>query len=249
MALRSYILLAMAGRTATAIGRAGLLAAIVVAGACIIDSSNDHGPSGETDGVDCAGAQCSVNAFCRDDECVCETGYLGDPYAEFGCQLPPDQSPCGTTCGLNAVCDAGECVCLSGFVGCGTGDCIDVRKLCDGVEDCPAGGDEGEQRCTPTIEQTYLVTDGCDDGLDAQYRLWAQQRDWVWPGPDDTFVTPGLGVTVSQVIECIDGELVCVGARAGDLVYGVDLDASISCEDCCFVCEPSTIDYGFLDCE
>lgn len=214
---------------------------------CILESEGGDDSVGGTGG-ECGGAQCSVNALCRDGECVCQTGYLGNPYAEFGCQLPGDESPCQTTCGLNAVCEGTACVCIDGFVGCGTGDCIEVTKLCDGVVDCPAGGDEGEFRCTPSIDQTYVLTDGCNDDIDVEYRLWAEQRDWVWPGPDEVFVTPGLGVSVAQAIECIDGELVCVGARAGDLVYGVDLDASLSCEDCCFPCDAGTIDYGVLDC-
>jgi hypothetical protein len=213
---------------------------------CIIETGGGDGP-GETDGG-CAGAQCSVNAFCRDEECVCRPGFLGDPYAEFGCQPPADESPCKTTCGLNAVCEDAACVCLPGFVGCGTGDCIPAQQLCDGVTDCPAGGDEGEQRCTPSVDQTYMLTDGCDDGLDVEFRLWAQQRDWVWPGPDDVFSTPGLGTSIAQAIECVEGELVCVGARIGDLVYGVDLDASRTCDDCCFPCDATTVNFGVLEC-
>jgi hypothetical protein len=213
-------------------------------GACLVETT-ESGTSGTSP---CGDRRCSVHGFCRDGECFCESGYLGDPYAERGCQQPPDSSACGTTCGLNAYCEGTECVCVEGFVACGTGDCIAPERVCDGVDDCPAGGDEDPQRCAADVEQLFVVTDGCDDGLDVQWRVWAEDRDWVWPGPDDAFVTPGFDVPTYQAISCIANELVCVGARAGDRVYGVDLDGSTACDDCCFACERATVDFGVLEC-
>ena len=215
------------------------------AGGCVLAVHDDRDPPpGPCDQV-----ECSEHGYCEEGECFCAPGYLGDPYAAHGCQLPAEDSPCQTTCGLNSYCDGSQCVCAEGFVSvCGNGDCLAQDRVCDGVPDCADEGDEAASVCKPDRVMSWQVADGCDDGLDAQWRLWASGRDWVWPGPEDTFWTTG-GQGVRESIECVGGEMICFGARAGDRVWGVDLDASLACEDCCYACTDGLVDIGVLACE
>lgn len=141
--------------------------------------------------------------------------------------------PCDeVTCSTNAACGGGQCFCDQGY----EGDPY-APDGCQPYE--PADG---------AVIQEWLVTDDCADGLDVEYRLWAWERDWVWPGPDEAFVTGGFGVDTYQTIECTFDELVCFGATAGDRSWGVGLDGLDECEDCCATCAADLVDVGFLGC-
>jgi hypothetical protein len=198
----------------------------------------------------CSDILCSVDGYCTSDaKCRCKPGFVGDPYARYGCTPSQPQMHCETTCGLNAYCAEGACRCADGFVAvCGTGDCIPEAALCDGVEDCANGADEDQEICFPIIVQEYVVVDDCNDGQDVLWRLWAGDRDWVWPGPDDAFVTWGYGEDSSELIECRRGELVCFGASLGGAHWGVAADGRLTCQDCCHVCDGGWVDLGFLGC-
>lgn len=219
-----------------------VLAWLSSTGCVIVEEEAPPGP--------CDRVACSENGYCEAGKCSCKPGYLGDPYALHGCQSAVPGSHCQTTCGLNAYCSNGACRCAEGFVAvCGTGDCIPEASLCDGYQDCQNGKDEEPAVCYPAAAQEWIVVDDCDDGLDVEWRLWGDDRDWVWPGPDEVFVTRGLGVESSELIECIEGEVVCFGASAGDLSWGISADGSGGCEDCCFVCEATVVDVGLLSCD
>ena len=198
----------------------------------------------------CRDIRCSLDGYCTADaQCKCKPGFVGNPYALHGCQPSQPQAHCQTTCGLNAYCHDAACRCADGFVAvCGTGDCLPETSLCDGVEDCANAADEDPEICFPIIVQEYLVTDRCDDGQPVVWRLWAGDRDWVWPDPEDAFVTAGFGVLSSELIECRRGELVCFGASLGDAYWGVGADGMRSCEDCCYACAGDSVELGALGC-
>ncbi len=223
--------------------RGMLAAAMLASGGCVVELPND--PQRPCDGV-----RCSLDGACRDGACFCNPGYLGNPYALHGCQSSMPGTGCTTTCGLNAYCDAGACVCEEGFVAvCGTGDCLALRQLCDGVPDCPNQADEAAQTCAQQSVQQWTLVDDCDDDQDLEWRLWSRDRDWAWPIPDHTFLTDGFALPSHEEIECFKGELICFGARGGELEWGVGLDGTGHCEDCCFVCSETPIDLGGLACE
>lgn len=198
----------------------------------------------------CEDILCSYDGYCTADaKCRCKPGFVGDPYALHGCAPSQPNGYCDTTCGLNAYCDQGACRCADGFVAvCGTGDCIPEAQLCDGLDDCANAADEDPGVCYPVIVQEYLVTDDCDDGEDVVWRLWAAERDWVWPGPDEAFVTRGVGVDASELVECRRDELVCFGASLGGVHWGVGADGTRTCEDCCSRCSGDLVDLGWLGC-
>lgn len=198
----------------------------------------------------CDDVQCSTNGYCRDGACYCTSGFLGNAYALHGCQSTRPGLGCTTTCGLNSYCENGACVCDEGFIAvCGTGDCLALRQLCDGVPDCPNQADEAPQTCAQEVIQQWTLVDDCDDGLDVSWRLWSQERDWAWPGPDHPFVSEGVGRPSHEEIECLKGEDICVGALAGERVWGVGVDGTGACNDCCFRCIDEPVDLGGFGCE
>ena len=210
---------------------------------CVIESDDPEvvGP--------CGGVACSENGYCDAGECKCAYGYVGDPYAAHGCSKIYPESECETTCGLNSYCDAGACVCAEGFIAiCGTGDCLAGSSVCDGVADCPNEADEAQETCNNFVVQTWNVQDDCDDGEDTQWRIWTRDKVWVWPNIDEVFVTRGLGVLTSESIECLEGEIICLGGAAPGAAWGVGVNASMTCDGCCFTCSSGTIDYGALVC-
>ena len=234
-------------RWARGLAQAGVLAGFVVGalggGACVIDVPQD--PEHPCDGV-----RCSLNGSCRDGACYCDSGYLGNPYALHGCQSSRPGVGCTTTCGLNAYCEDGACVCEQGFLAvCGTGDCLALRQLCDGVPDCANQADEADETCAQQAVQQWTLVDDCDDGRDIEWRLWSRDRDWAWPGPDEAFVTDDEGVPSHEEVECLFGEQICLGAVAGARTWGVGVDGTGHCEGCCFICSEEPVDLGGLSCE
>lgn len=198
----------------------------------------------------CEDVRCSTNGYCRNGACQCASGFLGNPYALHGCQSTRPGLGCTTTCGLNAYCEQGACVCEQGFIAvCGTGDCLALRQLCDGVPDCPNQADEAPQTCAQEAIQQWTLVDDCDDGLDVRWRLWSLDRDWAWPGPETTFVSEGMGRPNHEEVECLQGEQICWGAQAGARIWGVGVDGTGACDDCCYRCLDEPVDLGGLGCE
>ena len=162
---------------------------------------------------------CAYNAYADSyGHCVCEAGYAGDPYYE--CIRCGDHT--------DVVWDDyyGEniCVCRHGYAG--------DPYSAEGCEVAPQ----------------WWVADFCDDGLDVQWRLFAQDADYEWPGDGGVFVTPGFGQDQYESTYCIEGESICFGGIAGDLEWGVGINGDLPCEDCCFSCEPVTHLIGELTC-
>ena len=228
------------------IGRAWLIGVGMWLGGCVLEVPDEpEGPD-----PSCNGMQCSSNGYCREGACFCDSGFLGNAYAQHGCQSTRPAGSCSTTCGLNSYCETGACVCDDGFIAvCGTGDCLALRQLCDGIPDCPNSADEAPQTCAQGSIQQWTLDDACDDGLDVSWRLWSRDRDWAWPGPDATFVTDGFGRSSHEEVDCLKGESVCFGAEAGERSWGVGIDGEASCEDCCFLCSDEPVDLGTLGCE
>lgn len=210
----------------------------------------DEPPSDVVIGDPCDDVACSEHGYCDDGACYCDPYYVGNAYALHGCQ-PSGVAvgACETTCGLNAFCADQACVCADGFVAvCGTGDCMPEAQVCDGIVDCINERDEDVEVCEVAEVQHWAVVDGCDDGVDVAWRLWARDRGWVWPSLDDAFVTEGVDVVSRESIECVRGETICLGAEANGAQWGVGPDGIADCSDCCFECLPGVIDFGTLAC-
>ena len=130
-----------------------------------------------------------------------------------------------TECGPFAYDYRGACYCEDGF---------------DGDDPYGAG-------CSPLM--TFRVTDDCDDGQDVSWKLFSDTRDWTWPAGDSEYRTPGLGYDGLETILCENDEWICFGAQTDSgLTYGVGLDFSALCDDCCYPCESRELDLGYLTC-
>ena len=216
-------------------------------GACVVSVPDGEGKPGP-----CGGRACSVHGSCErgTDRCRCDSGFSGNPYASFGCQPTRTKAKCSASCGLNAHCDDDGCACDEGFVAvCGTGDCLAESALCDGEASCANGADEQPDICFETVVMQWSVVDDCDDDEPVHWRLWAAERDWVWPSADSEFATASLSQPSIEGIECLAGELVCFGGTAGDNDWGVGASGVGACDACCEPCREETIEYGVLSCE
>ncbi|MCB9701428.1 MAG: hypothetical protein H6711_06025 [Myxococcales bacterium] len=206
----------------------------------------DPGESGSCEDI------CGQHASCKKGVCVCDSGYDGNPEADQGCQPtspPPEAGACERGCGVNAYCSDGLCYCDVGSIAvCGTGDCLPLSQLCDDNVDCFNGADEAVEICSPTVVMDWSVIDSCADGYDIEWRLYAQDRDWVWPSAETVFYTGGLDVEVIEAIECSEGELICFGGDAGDRTWGVGIDGLDDCDDCCWECGTYVAEVPYLIC-
>lgn len=200
----------------------------------------------------CAEVVCGANASCGDNaECYCEAGFMGNPYD--GCKdITADvDETCKADCGQNAYCSEGECYCeLDHVAVCGANSgCLPESRLCDTQQDCPNNADEAVAACGEPIYQEWLLTDLCDDSEDIEWRLYAQDRDWVWPMMGDSFFTTGYNVDVYQTVQCFRGEWMCFAGAAGDNKWGFNLDGTGECENCCAACgSQELLDIGYLEC-
>lgn len=206
----------------------------------------DPGGEGSCDDI------CGEHASCKQGVCVCDPGYDGYPEMMRGCmptQPPPDTTACELGCGANAYCSDDLCYCQAGSVSvCGNGGCLPLDQVCDGEINCQDGVDEAVEICNPTVEMNWSVIDSCPDGLDSEWRLFSDDRDWNWPAGEDVFWTDGLDVEVIATIECSLGESICFGAGAGEQTWGIGLDGLGDCEDCCWQCDSITALVPYLIC-
>lgn len=200
----------------------------------------------------CAEVACGNHASCGDGQCFCDAGYEGNPYT--GCQSsqPIVDDSCTRDCGQNAYCSEGACYCeLDHVAVCGANaGCLPTSRLCDDTPDCPNAADEAIVACKAPLFQEFLLTDGCADGQDIQWRLYALDRDWVWPDATSTFASAGYNVDVYQIVECFTGETICFAGESGTTKWGFNLDGTGSCDTCCYRCgDDQTLDLGYLTCE
>jgi len=89
---------------------------------------------------------------------------------------------------------------------------------------------------------TWEIIDLCDDGFNIWFKFFTQESGWVWP-EKNSWSTDSYGKRVTQEIACTNGTWICYGAEPSnaDGYWGVGLQGDEGCEDCCSLCEPSTI--------
>jgi Pyruvate/2-oxoacid:ferredoxin oxidoreductase delta subunit len=86
------------------------------------------------------------------------------------------------------------------------------------------------------------VTDGCSDGRGFQIKFFDVTNNLLWPNATEVYIIP-TGETRNTTLSCRTGANVCYGARTdprGDGWWGVDLDRSKGCDNCCRTCSTST---------
>jgi len=86
---------------------------------------------------------------------------------------------------------------------------------------------------------TYTVTDSCNDGRGLQIKFFDTTNNGVWPSANEVYLVP-VGQTRTTTLSCRTGAQICYGARtdpASNIVWGLDLDRSRGCDNCCTTCQ------------
>jgi hypothetical protein len=203
---------------------------------------------GENAATCCSDCGCPGGESCRANACV------------------PD-----ATCG-DGVCNGSEssanccadCGCAPGFA-CGGNVCQPIAQCGNGV--CEAGENQGNccadcgcatgESCranacvnvgTSTLQWT--VTDSCGNGEAIYYRFWDIDDHLVWPNLQQAYIASPGGSYASSLL-CTTGDRICLGGREyqHNLEWGVDVDDSKSCANCCFVCANASVALGPLTCQ
>lgn len=92
-----------------------------------------------------------------------------------------------------------------------------------------------------TSKMSIDLVDSCDDGLNTNYKYYDTINNEVWPSSTTQWVTPGYDLKSSHTLECRNDGQVCLGARADTRWWGVDVDGSKSCDDCCTPCRTTIL--------
>jgi hypothetical protein len=84
---------------------------------------------------------------------------------------------------------------------------------------------------------TFGITDGCNNGIRIEYKFYDTTNNLVWPSATTHYFTESYNASYSHNLSCRTGANVCYGARSGSFYWGVDVDRSKSCPDCCITCQ------------
>ncbi len=98
------------------------------------------------------------------------------------------------------------------------------------------------------VGMTVGVRDSCVDGEPARYRFFDATQGVVWPGPEETWTAGAVGIPVEVELACTPGARICYGAGAGERRWGLGLDGSVRCGDCCYFCSTGRVEPWDLAC-
>lgn len=90
---------------------------------------------------------------------------------------------------------------------------------------------------TTTFTITFNLTDGCNNGIPIDYKFYDVTNHLVWPSSSTHYSTQAYNATYTHNLTCNSGANVCYGARSASLYWGIDLDGTKSCPDCCISCQ------------
>ena len=207
------------------------------AGRCVATCGDGVCSTGETSASCCQDCGCAAGQSCQAGSCKSTCG-------NGTCDSGEDASNCCTDCGCGAAeaCQSNRCVST-----CGNGTCDaneDADSCCTDCG-CANGSTCRANSCVYVgfSSMTWSFTDSCYDGDSVRLRLY-DEDDWlVWPAPVGNYYTLAAGASGNATISCTTGNLVCYGADqpAHSIYWGVALDDSETCTDCCFTCAAGTV--------
>ncbi len=187
---------------------------------------------------------CAKSASCTDTAATCNGPTCSS--ADRACVT-------SATCCTGLTCQAKVCAKPPVGAVCGNGKCEagESQGTCCSDCGCPAGTTCQSNQCkapTGTV-LNWSITDSCFNGENVEVRFFAVDRGLVWPGGNLVY-TMAPGTTITQPLACNLGEKICFGADQpiNGLAWGVDIDNSIACADCCRTCANASVSYGPLTC-
>jgi hypothetical protein len=83
---------------------------------------------------------------------------------------------------------------------------------------------------------TFTLVDECDDGAVVQLKFFDESLALVWPSTSTHYATKSYGVPFVESLVCNAGSKICFGGRSASTFWGVDVDNSKPCDDCCIWC-------------
>lgn len=84
---------------------------------------------------------------------------------------------------------------------------------------------------------TFTITDGCNNGVQIRYKFYDFANNLVWPTSTTHYFTEAFNSSYTHNLSCRTGANICYGARSATFYWGVDVDGSKSCPDCCITCQ------------
>jgi hypothetical protein len=84
---------------------------------------------------------------------------------------------------------------------------------------------------------TFNITDGCNNGVQIDYKFYDQTNNLVWPSATSHYFTSAFNATYTHNLLCRTNAKICYGARSAGFYWGIDVDGTKSCSDCCILCE------------
>jgi hypothetical protein len=88
----------------------------------------------------------------------------------------------------------------------------------------------------PNNTITFTITDGCNNGVSINYKFYDMTNNLVWPSATSHYFTSAFNASYTHNLSCRAGANVCYGGRSGNFYWGVDVDGSKGCPDCCIAC-------------
>lgn len=95
----------------------------------------------------------------------------------------------------------------------------------------------------------WVLNDACPDGRGIQVRFFDATNGGVWPAEaGQAFITSVEGGFADELLACIPGAKVCYGATPAPQdggYWGLGIDGTHTCTDCCVICgagDPPPID-------
>jgi hypothetical protein len=93
---------------------------------------------------------------------------------------------------------------------------------------------------TPPVQAqstiTFSITDGCNNGVSIDYKFYDVTNNLVWPSATTHYLTSAFDATYRHDLLCTTNAKVCYGARSAGFYWGIDVDGSKSCSECCIFC-------------
>ncbi|MBI5184464.1 MAG: hypothetical protein HZA01_01895 [Nitrospinae bacterium] len=81
------------------------------------------------------------------------------------------------------------------------------------------------------------IVDKCNDGYEIDYRFYDTTNNLVWPSSSAYYYTQKYAKRYVSTLLCQTGATVCYGGNTGNLLsWGVGIDYTESCSDCCVIC-------------
>jgi hypothetical protein len=91
----------------------------------------------------------------------------------------------------------------------------------------------------------WTVKDGCMNGENLQYTFFDEVTKGQYPSYS---LAPGQ--QAMHALQCPPGDNICFGGRQPQhsLTWGVDIDNSKFCQNCCFTCANASVSLGSETC-